>query len=117
MELDQFISKSLKSIIKGINESQEFAKENGARINPHIESFDQSKMLTTYYEKEDGARAITKIEFDIAVSASSSQEIGGSGGINVYSLKLGGKLSDLEKNESISRIQFSLNVVLPNTKP
>jgi hypothetical protein len=47
MELDTFISKSLKFIIKGINKSQEFAKEKRARINPHIKSFEQLKMLIT----------------------------------------------------------------------
>lgn len=117
MELDKFISNSLKSIIKGIKESQDFAKENGARINPHIGKWDYEKIQTTYYGKEEGARVISKIDFDIAVTTSSSQETGGEGGINVYSLKLGGKLSDKEINESISRIKFSLNVVLPNVEP
>ena len=117
MELDKFISNSLKSIIKGINDSQDFAVENGARINPYIDKWDFDKTMTTFYGREDGARAISKIDFDIAVTASNTQETGGEGGINVYSLKLGGKLSDTEKNESISRIKFSLNVVLPNIKP
>lgn len=117
MKLDEFITDTLKSIIKGVKDSQEFAQENGARINPYIDSWDQNKMLTTYYGKEEGARAISAIDFDIAVTASNSQETGGEGGINVYSLKLGGKATDLEKNETVSRIKFSLNVVLPNVKP
>lgn len=117
MQLDKFISNSLKSIIKGIKESQDFAVENGARINPYVGNWDVEKQLTTYYKNQDGARAVSKIEFDIAVTTTSSQETGGEGGINVYSLKIGGKLSDKEIKESVSRIKFNLNVVLPNTEP
>jgi len=58
MELDKFITASLNSIIKGINDSKEFAIENGARINPHIGKWDFEKTMTTYYGKEEGARAI-----------------------------------------------------------
>lgn len=114
MKLDEFISNTLKSIIKGVNESKEYAKNNGAKINPHIGNWDYDKTYTTYYKNEDGARAISKIDFDVAVITSSSQEIDGEGGINVYTIKLGGKLTDKEKNESVSRIKFSLNVVLPS---
>lgn len=117
MTLDLFISQSLKSIIKGVHETQEFAQEHGARINPHIGTWDFDKMPTTYYKKEEGARAITKIDFDVAVSASKVKEAGGEGGINVYSLKLGGKKSEADKSETASRIKFSLNVVLPNVEP
>lgn len=114
MKLDEFISNTLKSIIKGVKDSQDFANQNGAKINPHIGDWDFEKTQTTYYKNEEGARAISKIDFDIAVTTSSSQETGGEGGINVYSLKLGGKLSDKEINESVSRIKFSLNVLFPN---
>jgi hypothetical protein len=116
-EANEFISDTLKSIIKGVKDSQDFAKEHGARINPHVGKWDVEKSLTTYYGKEEGARGISTIDFDIAVTASNSQESGGEGGINVFSVKLGGKLSDAEKNETVSRIKFSLNVVLPNVTP
>lgn len=117
MKLDEFITDTLKSIIKGVKDSQEFAQENGARVNPHIGNWDKTKILTTYYGREEGARVISTIDFDIAVTASNSQETGGEGGINVFSVKLGGKLTDAEKNETVSRIKFSLNVTLPNVAP
>ena len=114
MQLDEFISKSLKSIIKGTKEAQIFAKENGAIINPYVGKWDYDKIRTTYYEDKDGAIEVSKIDFDIAISISNTQETGGEAGINVYSLKLGGKASDKETNESISRIKFSLTAMLPN---
>jgi hypothetical protein len=117
MKLDEFITDTLKSIIKGVKDSQDFAHENGARINPHIGSWDYNKVFTTYYGGEEGARVVSTIDFDIAVTASNSQETGGQGGINVFSVKLGGKMIDAEKNETVSRIKFNLNVVFPNVNP
>lgn len=117
MQLDEFITNSLKAIIKGIKDSQDFAKENGARINPYIEKLDIGKIPIVFYGSEGGARALTKIDFDIAVTSSNIQESGGEGGINVLSVKIGGKLSDIDKNENVSRIQFSINVALPNVEP
>ncbi|QNK78180.1 hypothetical protein H7F37_03600 [Winogradskyella sp. PAMC22761] len=116
MELDKFISNSLKSLIKGIKDAQDFAKENEARINPHIGDWDFGREQTTYIKNKDGAVAVSKIDFDIAVAVSNTQETDGEGGINVYALKLGTKLSDIEKNETVSRIKFTLNVALPSSE-
>ncbi len=117
MELNKFISETLKAIIKGVADVKDFANEHGARINPHIGQWDTDKILTTYYGREDGARTISTIDFDIAVTTSNEQETGGSGGINVLSLQIGGKLSDKEIQQTVSRIKFAVNLVLPNVKP
>ena len=118
MELDKFITETLKSVIKGIKESQEFAKENGARINPHLIASGSSKNQPyTFYGREEGARLISAIDFDIAISSSNEQENGVKGGINVMSVNFGGNLSDKVSKETVSRIKFSVNVVLPNVIP
>lgn len=117
MELDKFISESLKAVIKGVADSQDFAKEKGARVNPYIGQWDTGKTFTTYYGREEGARAISNIDFDIAVTTSNEQEAGGHGGINVLSFKVGGKISDKDIQQTVSRIKFSVNVVLPNVEP
>ncbi len=117
MKIDEFISESIKSVIKGIKDSQEYAKENGALVNPHIGKWDFEKIETTYLGEKEGARRISKINFDIAVTAANSSETKGSGGINVHALKIGGGISDLDKKETVSRIQFDLNIVLPTVDP
>ena len=117
MQLDTFITETLKSLIKGVKDAQDFANDNGARINPHIGKHDFDKFPTTYFGNEEGARSLQTIDFDIAVTTSSQQETGGHGGINVLSVKIGGQLSDKDINESVSRIKFSINVALPNVKP
>lgn len=117
MELDLFITETLNAVVKGVKNSQEFAHENGARINPHIGKWDINKSKTTFYGREDGARAISTIEFDIAISSSNEQENGLKGGINVLSLNLGGNVSDKDAKGTVSRIKFSIDVVLPNVVP
>jgi hypothetical protein len=117
MKLDEFITSSLKSIVKGIKDSQEDCKQNGALINPHIGKWDMEKIETQYVKDEEGARRISKVDFDIAVTASNSSETGGGAGINVYAMKLGGKISDTEKNETVSRIKFDVNIVFPSVDP
>ena len=118
MELDKFITETLNSVITGIKGSQEFAKENGARINPHIRFYEGvNKQPYAFYGKEEGARAISTIDFDIAVSTSNAQESGVKGGINVMSVNIGGNSSDKDSKETISRIKFTVNVILPNVEP
>ena len=117
MELDKFITETLNAVVKGVKNSQDFAKENGARINPYIGKWDFDKTKTTYFGREEGARAISSIEFDIAISSSNEQENGIKGGINVMSVNFGGNLSDKDIKGTFSRIKFNINVVLPNVEP
>lgn len=118
MELDVFISESLKAIIKGVKEVQEFARENGARINPHLEQDVLKKNVPyVFYEGEDGIRAITTVDFDVAVTLANEREKEGKGGINVLAMSIGGSLSDKDVNQTVSRIKFSVNVALPNVVP
>lgn len=117
MELDKFITETLNSIVRGIKNSQDFAKENNAIINPVVESSDINKMITVQRKKNDGSLSVSTIEFDIAVSTSNEQESGLKGGITVMSLNIGGNSSDKDLNETVSRIKFNINVVLPNNEP
>jgi hypothetical protein len=112
MNLDTFISETLKSIIKGVLDSQEFAQQSGARINPARNSVPNTKVV--FYGKSETARLITTIEFDVAITVSNQQESGASGGIQVYALHIGGKHSDKELNQIVSRIKFEIDVALPN---
>lgn len=118
MELDKFITETLNSVIKGIKESQEFAKENGARINPQLHSAEgPNRQPYTFFGREEGIKPISAIDFDIAISSSNEQENGVKGGINVMSVNFGGNLSDKDSKETVSRIKFSVNVVFPNVIP
>jgi hypothetical protein len=116
MNLDTFITTTLKSIVQGIKDSQDFAYENGARINPKRKHSTPLSHLPHYtrYPHEDDLRSITKIEFDVAVTTSNTHESGVDGGIKVIGLNLGGKNIDSGTNEVVSRIKFSVDIVLPS---
>lgn len=117
MELDKFITESINAIVTGVKNSQEFAHENGARVNPQIQQHEHDKFSTVYFGREEGARAITTIDFDISVITDIERESGMGGGIQVMSLNIGGKFGDKDKDTKTSRIKFSVNVALPNVKP
>ena|SRR5256885_2815281 len=117
MQLDTFITETLKSIIKGVKNAQGFAQDNGARVNPHIGKHDVNKFATVYFGDEEGARFVSAVDFDIVVTTSSEKKAGGHGSIKVLSVKLGGKLTDKDNNETVSKIKFRVNLVLPNVKP
>jgi hypothetical protein len=115
MKLDQFISETLKSLIKGIKDAQDFAKQNGATINPEIENRELAKNANViFFEDRDGAIGVSIVDFDIAVTASSEQGADLGAGINVLSLNIGGNKNEKQIEETISRIKFSVNVVLPS---
>lgn len=115
MELDEFISVTLKSIIKSINDSKEYAESNGAIINPILmeREFDKS---TSIWRKdgEDGRRGLTKIDFDVAVTASNEEGSKVGGGLKIQVFNLGASASESEINQTTSRIKFSLDVALPH---
>ena len=116
MELEKFISESIKSIIKGIADSKDFAIEYGARVNPEMQVHNKDQEMFILYKGKNGGKTVTKLDFDIAVTATNESTSGGSGSINEFDGKIGGKLEGTEKFENISRLKFTLNVVLPYTK-
>ena len=115
MNLDEFISGTLKAIIKGVKDSQQFATDNGARVNPI--RFQSKETEFVFFNKEEGVRQLSKINFDIAVTVSNQSESGIGGGITVFAANLGGKKMDTEMNQTISRIKFDVDVALPHVKP
>jgi hypothetical protein len=118
MELSAFITETLNSITKGIKDSQSYAMENGALINPILHENDkQNGHFSILLKYKKGAFAVTKVEFDIAVSVGSAKEQGVGAGITVFSVTLGANKNDAEKNETISKIKFSVNAVLPASDP
>ena len=61
----------LKSLIKGIKDTQEYAKENGGRINP-IPYGSTNNEPYVFIGKEEHIRPLTKISFDVAVTTSNT---------------------------------------------
>lgn len=115
MQLDTFITESLKSIIKGIKDSQDFARENGCRVNPiRNKGTNEEKEFSVFYGKEEHSRPLTIIEFDVAVTTSTEKNTDVNAGIKVLSASLGGKKNTANISQSVSRLKFLIGASLPH---
>jgi hypothetical protein len=103
MDLETFIAETLRQIVKGVETAQQHEDCKRAAINAEC--------------PEGYTGPVTKpriIEFDVAITVSEGTEKQGKGNIGVASiLGLGGQASSTTANSSISRIKFSVPVVLP----
>ena len=114
MELREFISDVFASIIAGVSDAEAAAKEHGAVINPRGE--------TTVYGRGGDMRTETKVktyehqsvDFDVALTVESSNSKDAGGKIAVMSAGLGGNVASSSKNSSVSRIKFSIPIILPS---
>ena len=97
MRLQEFVSETLREIITGVREAQEYAKDNNVTINagPGI-----------------GA-PIKEVEFDVAVTSTEGSEAHAGTGIFVAGLGLGAKGKLDSSNSSVTRIKFSVPVCFP----
>lgn len=111
MDLKSFIKATILDISDSIKELSDEVS-NGAIINPTIPSPIATKSIL-YNDKN---RLVERIDFDIAVSTSESTEINGKlgGSITVLSAKAGANTTS--QDEVVSRIKFSIPVVLPVTE-
>ena len=107
MELKDFIVSAITSLTDGVAEADEAIKSKGGMVNPgtHIHNGTSNKNFV---------HPRTTLNFDIAISATSTKGRGAgvSAKILVVEAKLGGGVES--KNESVSRLTFSLDVVLPS---
>jgi hypothetical protein len=114
MTLENFISETIKSVFKAVKDSQEFARENGGRVNPiRMQGRQIDPKDSVFIGDEENARPLTTIEFDVALTTTNQQE-SGVDGIKVFSLSVGGKDMSTDTNQTVSRIKFNLSVVLPH---
>lgn len=107
MELKEFITAAISDISLAVLEADKAIKDLGGLVNPGTHR-------ATGHNEDEFIAPRTSLNFDIAVSASKAKA-GGAGAkmkILVVEANLGGE-GEL-KNETVSRLTFSLDVVLPH---
>lgn len=108
MDLKDFISETLKEIVAGVKDAQEFAKEYGAIINPT--NFGTAKPKAIMNKDNDEVTAVQRIDFSLSLQQSYTAD--GKIGIGVLDIgKVEGGYSNIKEN----RVNFSVLVVLPST--
>lgn len=109
MELKDFIKESLRNIVDGVTEAQALIKEKGAEINPSKVQFKENGQYNYFNSGKPHF-----VEFDVGLT--SIQKSGTSEGIGVFlgSISLGKKNDDGTEHTAVTRIKFSLPLVLPS---
>ncbi len=94
MNIQQFVSETLKQVIDGVQEAQQHAKGKEAAVAPYHN-----------YQNE--------VVFDIAVTVTEGKETGGKAGLTVWGVGAGVSGKSESSSSTVSRIKFSVAVDLP----
>lgn len=114
MELKEFVAETLTQILEGVSNAHSKAKELGGEVNPHLMS--DHKEMSKYGILWAGGQAAPVVQFDVALTV-----VEGSGvkaGIGVFggAINIGTSGESTNENTSVSRVKFSVPVVLPSDK-
>jgi len=112
MSLREFVKESLVEIVQGVKEAQEETKETGALVNPRVLA---TGTAYTYIRGDGphGGLVVTQMEFDVALKL--AEGTGGKAAIGVVAgiLGIGGEVKSEETTSHVSRLKFSVPVLLP----
>ena len=117
MNLKEFVAESLKEVMDGIVEAQQYAQDKGAEICPPLIATGDKKVLV--YKSETSEGKVSWVNYDIAVTAEEIDKSGGGGKLSIKVASLvnvegGGEATVTEKASSLSRMQFKIAVVWPH---
>ncbi|SRR6266480_2435231 len=111
MKLKDFVAETLKEIIDGVIEARDYYATKGGSVNsPNIVY--KMSAASQLMDQESGQIA-QMIEFDVAVTAAEGTETKGGIGVFVGPIGLGSQGKSDSSNTSVSRIKFSIPVLLP----
>lgn len=113
MELKQFISQALISIIEGVVEAQNYTKDNGAFINPGgLTRTTKSISDDAIWDNRTNNFA-RLVSFDVAVTVEDATKTNAKIGVVAGIFNLGAGGASENKELAVSRIQFAVPVLLP----
>ena len=111
MELKEFIKTAITDITEAVSELQR-ELENGTIVNPSIPN-PITNITVIDPDNVNINRRISNIDFDVALTVADTGTIesGGKVGIQIFSARIGGESKS--HSENVSRITFSIPIVLP----
>ena len=112
MQLDEFVSQTLKQVIDGVSAAQEYGKSKNANINPSSGRMD-GKAAGYSFCIETGI-PLQDVEFDVAVTVSESN-IESDGDKNVGAISVTSLNQASNQSSSVSRIKFKVPILLPRS--
>lgn len=112
MELQEFVSQTLVEISQGVSQAQKRLSDSGAMISPQVvQSKAESTASVGYINTNYGMAQV--VTFDVAVTVGDRSSAGGGIGVFSGAINLGGKGETSQENSPLSRVQFSVPVILP----
>lgn len=119
VDLQHFITETITQIVIGVQNAGKNLKDSGAIVSPRgivpcSQSSDRNYGYLNEKNPTEYRRIVEEIEFDVAVTANSGTETKGGAGIVVGIIGLGTQGKSEAEKGSISRIKFSVPIVLPN---
>ena len=114
MELKEFVKSTIAQVIDAVDELNAMYEDKDAVVNPAT-PYELNKGASSV-DTRQGRRQVTDIEFDLTVSVEESKDSGGK--VNVLACVIGGDASHshAEGSSSVSRVRFSVPVMLPVRK-
>ncbi|MDO3390616.1 hypothetical protein Q3C19_09025 [Bacteroides sp. ET489] len=117
MELKEFIKESLSQIIDAVKETQEKYKDTNVVICPdNIQEVKDGLYILdeNEYDNYSSRSKVQNIDMDIAISVTEKE--GNKSGLGIAKIINAGISSEnTQQNESISKIKFSIPIVLPTS--
>ena len=107
MDLKDFVVSAIRDISQGVSEADSAIKEIGGLVNPGTHRSDGNNSTDFVFPR-------TTLNFDIAVSATENSAT--AGGLKAKIVVVEASLGAEKKatNETVSRLTFSIDVVLPS---
>lgn len=113
MDLQDFIHNALTDIMNGVRSAQVMLERDGSRglVNPPLPIGPEGKIT-----HDESGCLVQEVHFDLAVTTTAGKET--KGGISVLggAIGLGASGRSSSQDEYVSRLQFSVPVVLPFSK-
>lgn len=114
MDIKDFIKESLLQIADGITEANKALEAKGAFI-PTTGVAGEGLWCTLVEDKKNPhTRLAMRVDFDLAVTVTQSDNLKAGGGISIASLVNAGATSEnSSQSESVSRIKYTIPLELP----
>ena len=112
MQLNEFVSETLKQVIDGVTSAQEYGRSKNANINPSSARMDNKASGYSYCVKT--GILLQDVEFDVAVTVSESN-MSTDGDKSMGAISVSAASSSASQNSSASRIKFKVPILLPNS--
>ncbi|MGL5938455.1 MAG: hypothetical protein ACRCY5_07035 [Phocaeicola sp.] len=113
MELKNFIKSAITQIVESVDELNNEIQIENVCVNPCSYNGEYRNSI----RKGERDYNLSEIDFDLTVSVTENAETGAKVGVMASVIGLAGSKKDATENNSVSRLQFKIPVMLPSKDP